>query len=76
MGQDDVFQMWTVFKNPKDFPGKYVARRFEVTRVGAKATNEIVVAAGLGAVRLALPPGLVRLKRDPSDDKAIIEVWI
>jgi hypothetical protein len=76
MSDDDQFRMWTVYKFPRDFPHHYVARLWLVGRRGAVATKEVLTAQKLDALRELLPPELVRLKRDPNDDKTIIEIWI
>jgi hypothetical protein len=72
-----VLSIWTVYKRPSDYPALYVARRHESRSDGtAVATLEAVFADTLEAVRAKLPPGLVCIPRDPTDDPVIVESWI
>ena len=65
--------MWTIYDNPRDYPGKCVARLFR----GGKPTAEALVADDLEALRIhMLLNGLVCLTRDDADDPVIVEVWL
>lgn len=64
--------MWTIYHDPSDFPGLYVARRFMLD----VPTNDIFTAKTIENIRSMLPFGLHRLDRDPRDDSKIVEVWI
>jgi hypothetical protein len=66
--------VWTVCENPSDNPGKFTARPHS-TRANAPC-DFVLVSDTLDAVRGLLPPGLVRLPRDTSDDPVIVETWI
>jgi hypothetical protein len=70
--------MWTIYFNPRDFPGKYVARRHDIFRGdrGPAASSEYFVADSLGAIRDKLPMGLVCLSRSDGDDPVILETWL
>ena len=69
--------MWTVYDHPTDFPHCYVARRFEISAEGAKATNSAMVGTDLGKLRDALAEmGLTPLNRNPEDDPKIVETWL
>jgi len=69
--------LWTIYHNPSDYPGKYVARRFVVERgLGLKAAREVLIADTLEAIRARLPPGLYCLGRQPGDEPQIVETWI
>lgn len=74
--------MWTVYKNPKDFDhgmdgDLYVLRHWAVTADGAVPDLRHTIAdIDLEKVRAALPRGLTRLERAPHDDPAIVEVWL
>lgn len=63
--------LWTIYARPTDYPQSFVARRFQLD----KPTNEVIVRDTLEEVRAALPPGLHRMERHPSDDPVIVEVW-
>jgi len=64
--------MWTVYMNPKDYPGKFVARCWDLD----KPTTNVIVADTLEEVRALLPPGLICMPRDVADDGVIVETWI
>lgn len=70
-----------VYKNPSDFPGKFVARSQRALANGTiqAAVEPLIVADTLEAVQLTIQrtrPGLIRLPRYPHDDVAIYETWI
>lgn len=74
-----MLNIWTVYKNPIDYPGMYAARRFELD----KRTDDVYVNEQLGLVRTWIEESArqygvipVRLERDPNDDPAILENWI
>lgn len=62
----------TIFKSPADYPGKYVARVFDV----GKPTNLAAVADTYEELMQAIPAGMVRLERNEKDDPVILETWI
>lgn len=63
----------TVYENPRDFPGKWVARLFDFNR----PTPVMAIADSHGELLKALPPsGMVRMSRRPDDDPVIVEVWM
>lgn len=68
--------IWTVYRNPADYPGLYVARHSAADRDGLHTGPVVAVGTSLEQVRAALPPGLVRLDRHPTDDPVIVEVWL
>jgi hypothetical protein len=77
-GKMELFQ-WTVYVRPKDYPDKFVARRWVIA--GGEScvfwpTTEVIVAETLDQVRAALPRGLYCLPRFLNDDPAILEVWL
>lgn len=67
---------WTIYKNPRDYPGKWVLRGHDVTAGRVKAQPTCVVTDSLEAARARIPFGLIRLDRDACDDPAIYEVWM
>jgi hypothetical protein len=72
-----VLNMWTVYRQPRDYPNGYVARRFEVdSKLGPVATSNVHVGDTLEAVRAKLPPGLYRLPRDDRDAPSVVETWL
>ena len=64
--------LWTVYKHPRDYPDKFVARKF----IMDKPTSEILICESLEEVRMLLPPGLTRIERDEDDKPVIVEVWM
>jgi hypothetical protein len=76
MNIEDFLQMWVVYNNPSDYPGKWVVRLYLVGRGGASVPAGAVVADTLEGVRAAIPPGLQRLERHSADDPVVYEVWV
>jgi hypothetical protein len=70
--------MWTVYDNPTDYPGKFVARRFDVDGSGPKPTASIIIMEDLEALRdvLQFELGLVKLMRNEGDEPQIVETWL
>ena len=66
--------MWTIYRDPDDYPGQYVARRWEA-RETPVATGDLHLADSLEAIRALIPPGLARLPRYDGDDPCIVETW-
>lgn len=61
-----------VYENPKDYPGRFVARLFDLD----KTTRVAVVKETLDEVRKAIPRSMVSIVRSKFDDPAIFEIWI
>ena len=62
-----------VYRGPADYPGKYVARVYDVDR----PTNLVAVADEYEDILTAIPAGaMVRMERDPKDDPCIVETWV
>jgi hypothetical protein len=84
--------MFTIYRHPSDYPGKWVVRRWEVggkVDMAQHGTLEFVggtpltsdrqplaVVDTLDAARAAVPAGLYNLGREGADDPAIYEVWV
>lgn len=68
----DEMILWVVSFNAKDYPAKYAARRW----VRGAATDTVVSAASLNAVRALLPAGVVHVEASQQDNPAIIESWL
>lgn len=71
-----LLAMFTVYESPRDYPGLFVARRWEIAPGIARPTAWVRTADTLDAVRALLPAGLCRIDRTPDDDPAIAEVWV
>lgn len=71
-GPERAFSLWTVYDSPEDYPGLYVARRFELD----KPTSDVLVSNSLDVLRALLPPFLHRIPRSAGDVPCIVETWI
>jgi hypothetical protein len=67
-----MLDVWIVYDSPSDFPGKFIARRFQMNT----PTSDVLSADTLEALRKLLPKGLVRLDRTAHDQPHIVEVWV
>ena len=66
-------EMYVVYENPKDFPGKFVVRHWK----GLAADMEPTAIVGcLAEARAAIPEHCVCIHRFKEDDPAILEVWL
>ena len=65
-------ELWVVYKNPSDFPDKFVTRKFILDQ----PTAEIVIGSNIEEARLGIPKGLIRFLPDKEDDKSIVEIWL
>lgn len=70
--------VWTVYRNPADYPGMWVLRGFDIGAgpTGMQRREECAVADSLEMIRAQIPPGLARLDRHPNDDPVIYESWV
>ena len=61
-----------IYKHPKDYPDKYVARVFDIDR----PTFLAVTADTLEEIRGCVPEGMHRVPRSQNDDPTVVESWI
>jgi hypothetical protein len=74
---DNDLAIWTVYDNPTDRPGLFVARRFLVSAKGVRATETVCSSKTLDALRAVLAAqNLTRLDRNEDDDPVIVETWV
>jgi hypothetical protein len=76
-----VLSMWTIYHRPRDWPGSYVARRFEVGKDGPVPTKSEMkgeaVPFVLETMRLVFrSAGLTCMTRSESDEPPIVETWL
>lgn len=71
----EVHEMWTVDRNPPDFPHSYVARKWVIGKT-PEATCDVVTGETLEEVRAKLPAGLHCLNRCPEDQPLLVETWL
>lgn len=65
----------SVYKHPKDYPNKYVARIWECVPE-PKPSEYLIVKDTLEEIRGAIPLNMTRLKRNDWDDPIIVENYI
>lgn len=76
------FSIWAIYNKPRDYPDKYVARRWTIEAVSPgiykeKATNDVVISKSLDEIRRQmLWRGLAKLDRFINDDPIILETWL
>jgi len=76
MRKDQPLVMWTIYDSPKDFPGQFVARRFDIFAGNAVATAEVRTAPTIEMLRRDFRKmGLFQQPRHAGDDPVIVEVW-
>lgn len=68
--------MWTIYFDPSDHPGVYVAREFKITREGPVPSPFASVSPTLEHAREGISEGRVCLPRSEDDDPVIVESWI
>jgi hypothetical protein len=64
--------LWTIYKYPKDYPNDYVARQFILDQ----PTQITFIENTYERLIRKLPPGMIRIPRDKTDDPVIVETWI
>jgi hypothetical protein len=69
-------QQWVIYAHPRDYPSKYVMRRWNISAGTMMATEEMALAETLEEIRKHVPPGLFCLRRFEDDDPCIVEVWL
>lgn len=76
----DYLDMVVIYHNPRDAPGKYVARRWRIeggpNYQPVADAEPICVDASLEKVRQVVAEGRFRLDRHELDDPVILEVWL
>jgi hypothetical protein len=75
----NAISVWTVYKQPDDFPNHFVARRFEVQNGELHHTDQVIVANNITAVRRHLEQyrlsGVV-MPRTDNDEPTVVETWL
>lgn len=62
-----------VYQSPKDYPGKFVARLWDI---GGKPTRYAVIKGSLEEIRQVIPGYMHWIGRTNLDDPVMIETWI
>ncbi len=67
------FFIWVIYDHPKDFPTKFVARKYNAEI----PTGNIILSDDLDTLRELIPKVHdTRFMRDYADDPTIIEIWL
>lgn len=69
------FPMISIYYNPKDYPGKYVARVFDIRPGEVRPTRYIMLNDNLEELRSAMPVEFSYMDKTPKDDPELLEVW-
>ncbi len=72
----DVLTMFVIYKHPKDYPDKWIVRRWTVDSNGSQPDLMHAEADSLELARTFIPGGMVRLSRNRDDDEAFYESWV
>lgn len=64
--------MFTIYRHPRDFPGYFVVRLFDMDR----PTAITFLATTEDQAVMAIPQGFVRLERNPADDPVIVATYV
>jgi len=79
---NDSLSIFTVYKNPRDYPGRFVVRRFEVSVASVEplpVAVPVAVVDTLAEARMAIRrahPCAACMARADSDEPQIVESWI
>lgn len=70
--------MYVVYRNPSDYPGKYVVREWSLSPGGVLCANmnPHAVADTIEDARESIPDDAARLLRHAEDDPVIEETWV
>lgn len=72
-----MLDMWVIYENPSDYPGKFVVRLWHPGAGFLEAAKDpTAVVETLEEARKAIPEGRHRLPRQASDDPVIVETWM
>ena len=73
-----LLTIWVIYKDPRDYPGKFVVRCQDVSFEGnITAHADCTVHESLSAARVGpAERGLVRIGRHPKDEPQIVECWV
>jgi hypothetical protein len=66
--------MWTIYDNPSDYPGKFVVRRW-IVKGPLEAADDVIVCDTLEEARSKIPEGLVGVPRAYEDALCTVETW-
>jgi hypothetical protein len=65
--------LFVIFKNPSDFPGKFVVRRWQG---GVPEQEPLAVTSDLATARKVIPADCICVGRELDDDPCVLESWV
>ena len=68
--------IYTIYENPKDYPGLFVVRRWEIMPGSVQVSRWVRTALTINQARALLPYGVVCLPRNTEDDPSLVGSWI
>jgi hypothetical protein len=69
--------MYVIYRNPSDYPDRFVVRRWVITSNSMLAEEvPVTVAVTLEEARSVVPPGAIRVLREEADDPVVYETWV
>jgi len=71
-------ELWTIYDNPSDFPGQFVARRFDMTPgQEPRPTSEALLGKDFSDIEAHfIKNGYVWLPRNSGDDPVIVGTYL
>jgi len=76
-GEGGPVTVWAIYREPEDYPGRWVLRGHEVfPGRGLRAHSFCFLADTLDEARAKVPAGTKRFRRSPEDHPAIHECWM
>jgi len=69
-------EIYVIYFNPEDYPGKYVVRRQIASNKGVLTDRKCTLHTTLKEARSAIPITKTNIKRMPEDVACIVETWI
>jgi hypothetical protein len=77
MSDQQTLDVFTIYRDPLDNPGRIVVRRFTIHANDPRADREpLYVGDSLDEARAHVPLGLICFTRDEGDDRAVVESWM
>jgi hypothetical protein len=72
-----MMEMFVVYERPRDYPDKFVLRRWSIGPGSAEGDADwFVLGETLDDVRAAVPQHCIRVGRSPHDEPQIVESWV
>lgn len=76
VAEPEALEQFVVYRSPRDYPGKFVVRRWSIEAAGPSPREVRAVVGTLEAARSKIPRGLFMFVRSAEDDPCIVETWL